>query len=211
MVTTARDFALVCFSPVADAVHESLIVTELFKANLELFHLRKPNASYEFLESYIASIPSSFHHRIVIHSHFELSNKFQLKGIHLNATLRASLQLHSDYKICSTSFHSIDEICQNSFHYDYVFLSPIFQSISKPGYGPSIGRDELNEFFKNRRGQFTNQSIIALGGVNLLNLPVLHSIGFDGAALLGAIWNSSNALESFLAIQRKARIPPVKE
>ena len=210
-MTTARDFVLVCFSPVADVVNESLIVTELFKANLKLFHLRKPYASYEFLESYIASIPSIFHNRIVIHSQFGLSKKFQLKGIHLNAALRTSLQSYSEYKICSTSFHALDEICQNSFRYDYVFLSPIFQSISKPGYGPSIGKNELNEFFKNHRVQLTNQSIIALGGVNLLNLTELQSIGFDGAALLGAIWNGGDALESFLAIQRKARIPPVKE
>ena len=63
---------------------EAEIVKELFDNGLETFHLRKKNASTRQIEEYLNAIPRKYWSRIVIHSHYSLAIKYDLKGIHLN-------------------------------------------------------------------------------------------------------------------------------
>ena len=79
----------------------------------------------------------------------------------------------------SRSCHSLEEI-DNSKEKDYLFLSPVYPSISKPGYLPSFCLNDL-------KGKVDGR-IIALGGVTPKRLPELFEIGFGGAAMLGLIW-----------------------
>jgi len=64
-----------------------------------------------------------------------LLNEFNIKGIHLNEKNRREGILEKFYSdIRSTSFHSIEDLVADKSKYEYVFLSPIFDSISKIGY-----------------------------------------------------------------------------
>ena len=58
-------------------------LNQLFSLGLEYFHIRKPGFNYSDLRNYIKDIPSKYHNRIILHSHFELLNEFELKGIHI--------------------------------------------------------------------------------------------------------------------------------
>ena len=70
---------------------------------------------------------------------------------------------------------------------DYVFLSPIFDSISNQGYGKAFTSEEL----QNAKNQgLIGERTYALGGVELSRLPALRALGFGGAAVLGALWNA---------------------
>ena len=62
--------------------------------------------------------------------------------------------------------------------YDYVTLSPIFDSISKQGYKSAFKLMELKNKIKGKK-------VVALGGVTPDKFSYLKSIGFKGAALLG--------------------------
>lgn len=66
---------------------------------------------------------------------------------------------------------------------DYLFLSPIFNSISKPNYPAQFPLEQL------RASTIIDDKVIALGGIALERLPLLHGIPFGGVALLGDFWN----------------------
>ena len=63
---------------------------------------------------------------------------------------------------------------------DYRFLSPVFDSISKPGYLSAFTEEDL-------RGH-VDADTFALGGVTPDKLELLEQLGFGGAAMLGAAW-----------------------
>lgn len=69
---------------------------------------------------------------------------------------------------------------------DYCFLSPIFNSISKPGYTSSLtALTDLQPYLATAR-----YPVIALGGVTPDVFPQLADAGFSGAALLGSIFSN---------------------
>lgn len=68
---------------------------------------------------------------------------------------------------------------------DYVFLSPIFDSISKSGYRSAFSYARLRDAAD--RGVI-DEKVVALGGVTFDKIPLLSSLHFGGAAMLGAIW-----------------------
>jgi thiamine-phosphate pyrophosphorylase len=63
---------------------------------------------------------------------------------------------------------------------DYVTLSPIFLSASKPGYGPAAGLDTLAGAARLSPGP-----IIALGGINAANAASCLAAGAAGIAVMG--------------------------
>lgn len=69
---------------------------------------------------------------------------------------------------------------------DYVFLSPIFDSISKEDYGAHFSAAQLRDYSRRR---IIDRKVMALGGIDLDNLKQIKDLGFGGAVLLGDIWN----------------------
>ena len=65
---------------------------------------------------------------------------------------------------------------------DYVTLSPVFKSPSKPGYGPVLGLSGLRRF-----AGADNLPIIALGGVDAGNAGDCVTVGAAGVAVMGAV------------------------
>ena len=67
-----------------------------------------------------------------------------------------------------------------------MFLSPIFDSISKKGYRHSFTNKDLEDAANNG---IINERVVALGGVIPQFIPQLRAWNFGGAAFLGAVWN----------------------
>ena len=67
----------------AEAVeNETVICNLLFAAGLEILHLRKPGWRTEGYEQFITAIEPRYRERIVVHDHYELVDKYRLRGIH---------------------------------------------------------------------------------------------------------------------------------
>lgn len=150
-------------------------------------HIRKPEATAEQLEHFICSIPSIYHSRIVLHSHFHLAVKYHLKGIHHNS--RNDLTPPHFSGTVSRSCHSLSEVVYYKPHYDYLFLSPIFDSISKQNYKSAFTTSELTSA---RHATIIDDKVYALGGVTPQRLELVEQLGFGGAAMIGAIWDNIN-------------------
>ena len=113
-------------------VEEDKILTTLFDEGLDILHLRKPDTAPVYAERLLTLIPEKYHKRIVVHGHFYLKKEYNLKGIHLNRRNPEPPACYSGHISCSC--HSLEEVKQYKPGCDYVFLSPIFDSISKQDY-----------------------------------------------------------------------------
>ena len=168
-------------------VEEHQILTSLFDEGLELLHLRKPNTEPVYSERLLSLIPEHYRKNIVVHDHFYLKSEYNLRGIHLN---HRNPEIPQNYKgHISYSCHSAEEVISYKNEFDYVFLSPIFKSISKDGYDSQFPIAELKELSKKK---VINRKVMALGGVDLENISILKDLGFGGVVTLGAIWNRFN-------------------
>ena len=149
-------------------------------------HVRKPGATADAMRRLLVSLPSWCLPRIVLHDHHELCGEFAVGGIHLNRrqpTVSDDLR-HLSLTV-SCSCHSIEEVASRKASVDYLFLSPIFDSISKAGYKSNFTIDGLRAAAD---AGIIDSRVFALGGVTPDRLPLLQSIGFGGAAMLGAVW-----------------------
>lgn len=161
--------------------HEAEAITAMLRwGEVSRVHLRKPGCEAESMAALIARIPSELRGRISLHDHHELAATYGVGGVHLNS--RNPQAPDGWTGLVSRSLHSVDELRAHAADYDYVFVSPVYPSISKPGYKPQFTVDELRPYLGNR--------VYALGGVTPARLAELEAAGFGGAAMLGALWRA---------------------
>ena len=180
--------------------NEADIINALFAEGLNLFHLRKPKSTENEIFELLSKFDSKYHSKIALHQHYVLAERFQVKRIHFSESLRlqtpeeALISWKKRGFILSTSIHSISSIASLSSTFSYAFLGPVFESISKPGYG----LDENNMITLENAQR--NTRIIALGGITPDKIDKVKHANFDGAAVLGFIWNNpGNAVANFKA------------
>ena len=162
---------------------EAIFIDKLFSQGLDLLHLRKPEASLEAYKRLLLQIPKHWYSRIVLHEHFALAEEFGLHGIHLN---RRCSQVPDSFRgSISCSCHTIEEVIAQKVSKDYVFLSPIFDSISKVGYHAAFSPTLLKQAAVEN---VIDEKVIALGGITAKNIPLVKEWHFGGVALLGDIW-----------------------
>jgi len=98
----------------------------------------------------------------------------------------------------STSLHLINSIMRYNPEYNYVFLSPIFDSISKVGYKNTFSEITLRDALKK-----TKYEVVAMGGVNYDVLDKVKEYGFKGFALLGSIWTNPDPVGEYKRVAEK--------
>ena len=161
---------------------EASFLHRLFAHGVDIVHLRKPGATAEECAGLLDGLTSDDRRRIVIHDFFELAEPYGLKGIHLNA--RRSTVPDGYEGHVSRSCHSLEEVKRYKDACDYVFLSPIFDSVSKQGYASAFTDRTLKQASSD--GIIDNK-VIALGGVTPDKIGYLRRLGFGGAAMLGCV------------------------
>ena len=150
-----------------------------------LLHLRKPEAAADDYRKILDRLPATELHRITLGGHHELAEDYPVGGVHLNGRGPAYTGIRHDLRL-SRSCHSITEL-NHIEDYTYVFLSPIFNSISKEGYQAAFSSEALTEACQSG---IINSRVIALGGISAATLPLLAPYSFGGAAVLGAVWQN---------------------
>ena len=157
------------------------IASLLESGAVERVHLRKPGAEPGSMRRLIESIPPHLHQRLSLHDCHPLAADYGC-GVHLNS--RSPEAPAGFGGTVSRSCHSPAELLRPGM-FDYQFLSPIYPSISKPGYEPAFTVDDL-------RGA-VGPTTVALGGVTPSKFIELAAAGFGGAAMLGCIWQAARA------------------
>lgn len=163
---------------------EVSLINALFDGGIDRIHIRKPHASADEVRRLIDGIGSKWHKRLSLHDHHHLAIEYGC-GIHLNGRNPYPPEDAKKDTLFSASCHSVGEVEKRKTQCDYVFMSPIFDSISKQGYSAAYSQEELKE--ASAKG-IIDKNVIALGGVTPNHIPYLERMGFGGAAFLGHVW-----------------------
>lgn len=172
---------------------EHTTINQLFSEGLELLHLRKKELTEAQLREYIEAIPPKYYPKIKLHSHYHLAKEYGLQGIHVPLSFNQELGT-----MVSKSFHALEEIKADKSPFEYGFLSPIFDSISKEGYKNEFDFEAIKSYLST-----SNQKIIALGGIDENRIATIKELQFSGIALLGAIWQNENPVDKFIQIRKR--------
>lgn len=163
--------------------NEYRAINMMFEHGLEILHLRKPKANAGDISLLLENINHCFHDRITLHDHFELSGEFGVGGLHLNS--RNSYVPDGFCGRLSASCHSLDEAERRKQECSYLFLSPVFDSISKEGYGSNFTQAQLRQAAADG---IIDEKVFALGGVGVEQIKILKRYSFGGVAVLGGLW-----------------------
>lgn len=168
-------------------VEEDKIIKALFEEGLDMLHLRKPDSEPIYSERLLTLLPEEWHNQIVVHQHFYLKEEFQLRGIHLSPTHpNPPKNYHGQV---SRSLHSIEDLRTQREGMDYVFLSPVFNSITYPERHAAFTNQQLHDA---TRSGLIDRKVMAAGGIDAETLPLLSDYGFGGAVVLGDLWTRFN-------------------
>ncbi len=187
---------------------EAKLINDLFEHGLEIFHLRKPEWGIEECREILTQIDARYHDRVALHQCHELMFDYGINRLHFpekrriaiakqESVLTAFSDLGSDQKkILSTSVHRVEDI-NSLYGFDYTFFGPLFDSYSKPGY-KGVSGDEADQVHVSKK----NAKVIALGGIGLNTIARMKRMGFDGAAMLGWVWNDPlKAIDNFKQVK----------
>ena len=198
---------LIIISPSERKDSEIPYLLNMYEQGLPTYHLRKTKFSTRELRNFIEEIPEKYHKRIVIHTHHELVMKFDLKGVYISRSHKkrkirtvlrmAWFKLRKRKLKLSVTFRSIEDILDYDKKYDYVLLSPVFDSLSG-NFQSGFSEHSLRHAMKN-----TKYKVVARGGASIENLQLAHELGFDGVALHSSIWKAKNPLEAFNKVKEK--------
>ena len=163
---------------------KQIIKTLLQNNEIEYFHIRKPEFTSEQMSLWLEDLPLAIRKRLSLHDCLEVAKEFQIGGVHLNARNNYTAHFAFEGRI-SRSCHSIEEVKKWKPKCDYVFLSPIYNSISKEGYEAKFSKEELRKAVKQG---VIDEKVFALSGVEPSKFSELKEIGFSAAAIMGFLW-----------------------
>ena len=78
---------------------------------------------------------------------------------------------------------------------DYAIAGPAFETASKPGYGPEIGRKGLAEIARASR-----VPLIAIGGLNATRAAEVLAAGAVGIAVMGGVMRAADPGQEMRAL-----------
>lgn len=158
-------------------------------------HVRRPGASFMEMLTYLLQFSEQERSRIVLHQQQQVALVMGIQSLHIPTPIREAgnyPQEKIEGLIMSTSTHSWDEFNALSSLFKFAFISPLFPSISKEGYGCE---QQIESPIK-RVNQHTEA--IALGGIDATKLAIIKDKGFADYALCGAIWHSQTPTKELI-------------
>lgn len=116
-----------------------------------------------------------------------LARRIGAEGAHLpaGADLAHARSFLGRGRLLGVSAHNLADVRRAAdARADYVTLSPIFETSSKPGYGPALGAEAL------AAAAAFGVPLIALGGVTAANAGACLHAGAAGIAVMGGLFGA---------------------
>jgi thiamine-phosphate pyrophosphorylase len=146
---------------------------------------------------------------LTLHGEAALAEACDADGVHLPAgsdPILARQMLGRD-KLIGVSIHTAGEAeAIDPGVVDYAIAGPAFETASKPGYGPEIGRKGLGEIAAAAR-----VPMLAIGGLNVTRAAEVLAVGPAGIAVMGGVMRAADPgqeVRALLAIVAGARAHP---
>jgi thiamine-phosphate pyrophosphorylase len=136
--------------------------------------------------------------KLMLHGEAALARDAGVDGVHLPAgrDAAAARTLIGVDKILGVSIHTVTEAERiDPAHVDYALAGPAFETPSKPGYGPEIGRRGLTDIARACR-----VPVLAIGGINAARLGEVLAGGAAGAAVMGGVMRTADPAQEMRAL-----------
>jgi thiamine-phosphate pyrophosphorylase len=127
---------------------------------------------------------------LMLHGEAALAKAAGADGVHLpsGSDAAAARWLLGPGKLVAVSIHTVTEAEAIAPAFvDYALAGPAFETASKPGYGPEIGRKGLAEIARTAR-----VPVLAIGGVNTARVGELIARGAAGVAVMGSVMRAAD-------------------
>jgi thiamine-phosphate pyrophosphorylase len=189
---------IVVISPEAEDHREVRAIEGFLAAGLERYHVRKPTWTSAALESWLVRLPREWSARIVVHGHAPLATRLGFASHDRDEPGDPAV------RGISRSCHSISSLLGHLPHYRALLFGPLFPSLTKPGYRPAgdFPWDGLKAALAGRSPG--DARVLAVGGITPAGLARCRDLGFDGAALLGAVWNQADPVAAYAGVRDEA-------
>ncbi len=203
MNSPGRDFLLAVLTLPAVFDGEVALLEGLLGAGLQKLHIRKPGATAVETENLLGRLSMRWASRLVLHGSRELALRYGISQVHGAVECRDGkmsaggpfVGLTAGMAV-STSVHSWEEFALLPEGLVYAFISPLFDSISKPGYAANEG------LLLQPEGQLPCLPV-GLGGIGADTIGEMLEQGWAGAAVLGAIWDEpGRAVERYKELKK---------
>lgn len=195
-------FLLIGITDGSPQSQDSQILTALLANGLDFIYWRTPANPADAIK-----LPASVQEALLLPapSFADVQPPFRW---HLRESDRNKLSGHT--RCFSTSIHQLGDWPTLSEQTEIAFYSPVFASISKPGYGPTVSLDTIREQIESLRQQSVQlPHLVGLGGIHANNVNLVRQAGFDGAALMGALWQAPDPVEALIKIRTNLRVEAI--
>jgi thiamine-phosphate pyrophosphorylase len=128
--------------------------------------------------------------RLTVHGEADLAKLAGTDGVHLpsGSDAVAARALIGSEKLLGVSIHTVTEAEMiDPALVDYALAGPAFETASKPGYGPEIGRKGLVEMARAAR-----VPLLAIGGINTVRVAEVIAAGCAGVAVMGGVMRAAD-------------------
>jgi thiamine-phosphate pyrophosphorylase len=128
--------------------------------------------------------------KLMVHGEAALAKRVGTDGVHLpsGANAGAARALLGRDKLIGVSIHTATEAeAIDPRAVDYVLAGPAFETPSKPGYGPEIGRKGFADI-----ARAAPIPVLAIGGINAARIGELIAAGAAGVAVMGGIMRAAD-------------------
>lgn len=137
----------------------------------------------------IADLAKEYNATVTVNRDYTAASLCNLPGVHLpqGEPVSAIRKVLGVSRLIGVSAHNLTEAqAAVGEGANYVTLSPIFETQSKPGYGPALGLEGLTAVAK-----AVPVPVLALGGVTAANAADCVRAGAAGVAVMGEVMRSS--------------------
>jgi thiamine-phosphate diphosphorylase len=143
--------------------------------------------------------------RLVIASDVQLASELDAAGVHLAVGDRWPTPAPD---LVGCSCHDAAEVqAAAAAGANYVTVSPVYSTPSKPGYGPVLGPDGLRDVC-NAPGA---PPVYALGGIDAARVPECLAAGAAGVAVMGAVMAAEDPAAAVASLLATLSSPRVRE
>ena len=168
------------------------IAAAAFEGGCRWFSLREkdlPAAERRVLLAELVALGQRYDAAVMAHDDIDAVEAVGAAGVHLpRGSDPEAARRRLPQGLIGVSAHSAAEAAaQLRAGADYVTLSPIFLTDSKPGYGPALGLDTLADV-----AQAVPGPIIALAGIGPDNAAACLAAGARGIAVMGEIMRAAD-------------------
>ena len=174
-----------------DTIHDLLDVEV---SAIQLREKDLSDAEYIKLAEPLCKLCHAYSAQLFINSRIKIAMNVGADGLHLpgdSVSVEKVVKKTNRRFIIGSSVHTLTEAKQRETEgADFITYSPIYPTLSKPGYGPAVGLDGLRKVTEG-----VNIPVFALGGITPERVSECLDAGAYGAAVMSGVMSPESGAQ----------------